>query len=374
MDATSNMADMVQTTSAVFKVDMLSTFIAFGQVPLKPKHESVPAISSAYGTLFVEFHDHRIRYYLSQRPGEAVRTWALVNAITSYDNPRSEAQRRVIVRTVLERLKILLRFRAILRAGREHIYLPMPGTPAPAKPVSLRPKRHHRRLAGRQVSAHAFDCAPTVRLPMAEHLSPSRSRNAAADKGIAAFLPTSASTVESPESKSASTPAPQVLVEVSPELPAIKGRKPAARIRERIAVHRAAVALARRERGTRKKWTGFLSGERFWRGRRVVMPNGEDGAAYFVNRGRVLVVTDEICPVSGRSVFAFKAHQLRPFKLPEAVLLGSRKAGRRERPSAKKTEACRLNAVAPPRPGSRPRGRPRTILLRPESQHAANPR
>lgn len=342
---------------------MLSTFIAFGQVPVKPKHESVPATSSACGTLFSEFHDHRIRYYLAQRPGEAVRTWTLVNAITSYDKPGSEAQRRVIVRTVLERLKILLRHRAILRAGRKHIYLPLPGTPAPAKPVIIRRRRRHRRFVSKQVVAPAFDSAPTAHLSSAGHSSRSHLSNAAADKGITGFLLTSASTVESPESKSASTPAPQVPVGASPELPAIEGRRLAARIRERIAVHRAAVTLARRERGTRKKWTGFLSGERFWRGRRVVMPNGEDGAVYFVNRGRVLVVTDEICPVSGRSVFAFKAQHLRPFKLPEAVLLGSRKAGRRERPSEMKVAACRLNARVPPRPGSRPRGRPSKSTL-----------
>jgi len=49
---------------------------------------------------------------------------------------------------------------------------------------------------------------------------------------------------------------------------------------------------------------------------------------------------------------------LRRYRLPEAVLLGHLKRGKKERASAVKAASSRRNGAMPVRPGSRGRGRP----------------
>jgi hypothetical protein len=63
--------------------------------------------------------------------------------------------------------------------------------------------------------------------------------------------------------------------------------------------------------------------------------------------------------VNPNRVAACRTEELRQYRLPAAVLLGSLKRGAKERQSIKKARAARLNGFAPPQPGSRPRGRPR---------------
>ena len=55
------------------------------------------------------------------------------------------------------------------------------------------------------------------------------------------------------------------------------------------------------------------------------------------------------------------ADDLNIYRLPAAIELGKSKRGVRERPSARKGIASRINGCAPPRPGSRPRGRARKL-------------
>lgn len=119
----------------------------------------------------------------------------------------------------------------------------------------------------------------------------------------------------------------------------------------------------RRNRGRSKpkKWTGFLSdGARAWWGRRVFLPDGKVGYVCAIIRGQAAVRWDDPLAIEGVRFGLFKATDLRPYRLPAAIILGRSKKGVRERPSQRKAQAARLNGRMPTRPGSRPRGRPRT--------------
>jgi hypothetical protein len=74
----------------------------------------------------------------------------------------------------------------------------------------------------------------------------------------------------------------------------------------------------------------------------------------------VYVFADEPLTIAGGRFWKLREHQLVLSKRPEAVLLGARKRGKRERPSEAKQAAARRNGASPVRPGSRPRGRPRS--------------
>lgn len=129
------------------------------------------------------------------------------------------------------------------------------------------------------------------------------------------------------------------------------------------AIRDAAASLARRPRGSTRRWTGFINGEWTWRGREIELPDGTRAFIYGALRGKVVWSRDPIClPGGQREVPAWGAlpgSAVQFVKNPFARLLGSQKRGVRERPSPAKTEAARVNGRKPPRPGSRPRGRPR---------------
>jgi hypothetical protein len=134
-------------------------------------------------------------------------------------------------------------------------------------------------------------------------------------------------------------------------------------------VSAAARQLATLPRNQRRKFTGWLHGEHCWRGRLLVLPGGEVLPLSWCNRGRALMILSDaevqistdheyftlLCRLAPREV------DVRIYKHPEAMLLGSRKAGVKERASLAKAAAARRNGCMPPRPGSRPRGRPRKV-------------
>jgi hypothetical protein len=108
-----------------------------------------------------------------------------------------------------------------------------------------------------------------------------------------------------------------------------------------------------------RKWTGWIGQDRFWRGRCVVLPDGRVAEVYGVVRQQVIARWHDPYSVDPIKVAVFKAGDLQVFKLPAAAALGRCKKGVREGLSAQKAETSRINGCAPPRPGSRPRGRPR---------------
>lgn len=116
-----------------------------------------------------------------------------------------------------------------------------------------------------------------------------------------------------------------------------------------------------RTRRRQRIYTGAIDGRRAWRGMKVILSDGHIGELVTVRRGAALVMWRDEFAVKPDKIGACRTGELRRYKLPAAVALGGRKRGVKERPSARKAKAARINGCAPPRPGSRPRGRPRAI-------------
>jgi hypothetical protein len=133
----------------------------------------------------------------------------------------------------------------------------------------------------------------------------------------------------------------------------------------REAASRAGRMLAIQRRIVRKgpdlrRWTGVVfNGRRAWVGQPVVLPDQTVGWIKQAQAGYVCVRTCAFEPEIGAVHDYMEATALKPYRLPEAVLLGSLKRGKRERASAAKAAASRRNGAMPVKPGSRPRGRPR---------------
>jgi hypothetical protein len=120
-----------------------------------------------------------------------------------------------------------------------------------------------------------------------------------------------------------------------------------------------------RQRRKRRKWTGYLAdGSRAWIGRRVILPNETVAEIVAVRRGCAAIRQDNPFSVFGCRFGLFKTADLRTYKCPAAVALGRAKLGVKERPSARKDVTSARNGCQPPRPSSRPRGRPRKIVPR----------
>jgi len=122
----------------------------------------------------------------------------------------------------------------------------------------------------------------------------------------------------------------------------------------------AASTLAKRPRPQIRKWTGNLHGERIRRRTPVLLPNGDVRPAYVVLRGFVLVIAPE---GTGRIYDRYRVSEVQRVKNSAAQLLGSLKRGVIEIKSVAKAAAARRNGCQPPRPGSRPRGRPRRSIV-----------
>lgn len=143
-----------------------------------------------------------------------------------------------------------------------------------------------------------------------------------------------------------------------------KQASPANRSGEDIKRAAAALAVRRRNALQRKgpdlrRWTGVVFDKRAWVGQPVILPDDGMGWIKQAQAGFVCVRTARVDPVDGPVHEYLPAILLRRYRLPEAVLLGSMKRGKRERPSAAKAAASRYNGKLPPRAHSRPRGRPR---------------
>jgi hypothetical protein len=106
----------------------------------------------------------------------------------------------------------------------------------------------------------------------------------------------------------------------------------------------AARALARRCRKP-KRWTGWLHGKRMWRLKPVVVPGGRTLQAYVVRRGWVYVALPNTPEHAGRFFDLYRAEDVQIAKDPHATILGSLKAGRKERPSLLKQQTARLNGI-----------------------------
>lgn len=345
----------------------LSIFIA----PAQPRTSSMrnlppPAAAASVQTVtartnFDDPFDQRIHGYLLERVGFAIKSWTMLNAITAGLNPRSEPERRRVVKALLQRLKLLLHCGVVRRAGRVHVYLHVDGQPAPLSPFSRNIPRRRRRIRRKQVLPKRAASVATA------HNSTSASapssvacqlNQTAAVQSVTTSPPAISANGEPWKTKSASAPAP-----VHPDnlpSPQLRAPSPAVKVMLRIALLQCGSQLARWRWLEPRKWTGYLHGERCWRGRRVLMSDGMRGAIIDVRRGVARVFADGRISIADSRLRRLHEREVVLLKLPQAVLLGSLKRGKTERPSEAKLAAARRNGSRPVRPGSRPRGRPRS--------------
>lgn len=104
--------------------------------------------------------------------------------------------------------------------------------------------------------------------------------------------------------------------------------------------------------------TGKVFGRRARVGMFVLLPSGQIGRLTKALRGTAFVTWTDPRLLRPEQHAALQAGELRPFKLPAAVVLGGAKKGIQEKKSIRKLEAARRNGTRPPRVGSRRRGRP----------------
>jgi hypothetical protein len=111
----------------------------------------------------------------------------------------------------------------------------------------------------------------------------------------------------------------------------------------------------------RRKWTGFVfNRKRAWVEQPVEMPDKSTGWIKQAQAGYVCVRTTKMNPQGGARHVYLDSIELKPYRNPEAVLLGRMKRGVKEVASAVKAATSRANGTLPPKPGSRRRGRPTT--------------
>jgi hypothetical protein len=122
--------------------------------------------------------------------------------------------------------------------------------------------------------------------------------------------------------------------------------------------------LGSRLKKPQRIWTGWVRGQHYWRGRKVIAPEGTVGAVYGSVRSKVIVRVEDPHSILGFADRVYNADDLGVYKLPAAVELGKGKRGVREKKSERKAAAARINGYAPVRPGSRQRGRPKNPLPR----------
>ena len=272
---------------------------------------------------------------VSLGPGPVSR-WEVIQAVVpDLGGDRRDLRRRRA--EVFKRIDDLVRRGRLVKVGRYQL-LP-PDSKATATAPSADNRYHRRRNAAPRRTG--------VSLP----------RRRSAQDGVAQH------DSRAPQQRTAEqvvTPANKVIVNCLSAQPAqLQLPKPNPTAEE---ISEAARSLGQR-RGIRKRWSGFVNGERVWRGREIELPDGRRVYAYGALRGMVIWSLDPSCLPGGVDQplgwGAVPQEQVRLVPCAAAQLLGSRKGGVRERPSPAKVAAVRINGCMPPRPGSRPRGRPK---------------
>jgi hypothetical protein len=257
------------------------------------------------------------------RDAGACPVWVLLNSVTDALMPPDRASGRLLRVQLWDRLKRLRKLGLAFTLGRNRISADKPD-PTTRRHVRSRRQTVTGSRSAPAVSAVALSTTHDLRCP---GIVPP-------DQGIVSSEQASALVTEPEQTESA--PAPSEITQ-------------------------AARSLARLPRSQPRRLTGWLHGEHCWRGRLVVLPDGERASILWCSRGRILLRNYRDLDFADYALWgARREHQVRFHKSPEAILLGSLKAGVKERPSRLKQDAARRNGCKPVRTGSRPRGRPRT--------------
>jgi hypothetical protein len=286
--------------------------------PLNAPQVYVPPLNGVEHPLAPEVMNAMLRY--GSRP---ISLWTIVNSLANARNPACRAQRRSWRLRYLCACRELLKFKVIYRHG-GHIA--------------------------------TSNFAPRPRAKSPRRLPPSVGRSASGNGGsnvTAVPVETAATRTQAPEN--------EVVVASRNTVKATQESKsaPAPYI-----VSAAASALARLPRRPKRSWSGWIGSTRSYCGMPIRLPTGEAVFAFGALRGRVIwsrepgVLTDG---VDGARIHwgVLPADRVTVVASDAARLLGSRKRGVRERRSVLKIASARLNGRLPPRPDSRPRGRPK---------------
>lgn len=264
------------------------------------------------------------------REAELCKTWSLLNVVADEQAPRDRTAGRLLRLELLGRLKRLRRLGLVFSVGRNRVSATKPD------PTMRRPTVRRRRLT---VAESTSFCAVSATTTSASVEAKREANHVQYKIDAGSPAPTAAG---NEVAKTESALIPDTLSE-------------------------AARQLARLPRNQSRTMTGWLHGQHCWRGRLLELPNGEVAALHWCSRGRVLLAGYRDDPLADEDTeflnhlrwAARREKDVQLLKCPEAVLLGSRKRGVRERRSELKIASARANGHAPVRAGRRPRGRPR---------------
>jgi hypothetical protein len=256
-----------------------------------------------------------------------VKTWSLLNMLAREQSPNSRAEGRELRLNLLHRLKRLRKLQLIHGVGRNEI--------STQPPALLPTKRRKQSVKRRSVT-----------------------------RGVSVVIPER----HAQQSEMEYTSGAKVIGGIEPRFLAADGPAKSESVATPTQASEAGRTLAKLPRHQPRKWTGFLHGRRAWRGMPLVLANGEMVRLYWTSRGRVLLEDANDLPhLPWLLRVARSEADVQIYRHRAAVLLGSRKAGVKEKPSALKQAAARLNGCRPVRVGNRPRGRPRLIQYSPAS-------
>ncbi len=133
---------------------------------------------------------------------------------------------------------------------------------------------------------------------------------------------------------------------------------PVRRSAAREIISTAAATLGSLPKRRRRRWTGWVQRNHFWRGRKVVLPTGQVAEVYAILRGLAAVQWADPLSIEGMRRHVLPVNQVSVYKSPAARVLGMLKRGCKEKFSQCKQITCRANGVRPVREGRRARGRP----------------
>ena len=291
---------------------------------------SAPQVSSVspHGPRHPQLDRLDIKILESVRESGLMKVWSILNVLAEEEGPRNRAEGRNLRLHLLAKLQRLNRVGLVFFSER-NLVSPVKPESTLTKMVSRRRKRTVRReLDFRAVSGDGTSASHTAPDPSGGEENTMDARNLASSG-------------------------------VSEQ----SGKTESAFSLEQVTA--AARWLACLPRNKKRKWSGWIDGERCWRDRSIILPTGEIAFIWGVLRQKVVITRDRGQLRGGyfgdggpQRWFVLPANDVRLFRNESAQLLGKLKKGVKEKPSPRKAATAQANGCRPCRPGKR-RGRPR---------------
>lgn len=256
------------------------------------------------------------------RECQPVKLWPILNLVAEDLSPRSRAEGREVRMKLWHKVRRLIGLGLIFRVGRNSVATVKPKAKPPTRRVRCRKRTVTQSTTARAVSENI---RPNLQ-EAAHHNLPS---------------------------------GPQVVIENRPAITPGKKEDGCESVPAPELVTNAARALAALPRRPARRWSGWIGPVRSYRDMPILLPKGRPAWVFGAQRNKVIVTLDKgrllgtLTP--GQRWGVLPSTAIRFVKNENAIVLGSRKRGTRERPSALKAAADRRNGSIPAR---RRRGRP----------------